>query len=198
MQRTLVIMAKAPVLGRVKTRLAREVGAVEAARFYRVALARLLARLGPDPRWLTVVAVAPDTAHWPAPPWVRDADAVVAQGDGDLGARMQRVFDTAPPGPCVIVGSDIPAIRAAHVAQAFHALGSHDAAMGPTPDGGYWLIGQKRVPRVRRCFAGVEWSSGREGAQTRANLAGARLALLPTLPDVDTGADHARWRAGQG
>lgn len=67
MQRTLVIMAKAPVLGRVKTRLAREVGAVEAARFYRVALARLLARLGPDPRWLTVVAVAPDTAHWPAP-----------------------------------------------------------------------------------------------------------------------------------
>lgn len=197
MQRTLTIMAKAPALGRVKTRLARDTGAVEATRFYRVALARLLRRLGPDPRWRTIIAIAPDTEHRPLPSWARDADAVMPQGGGDLGRRMQRVFDTAPPGPCIIIGSDIPAIRPHHVAKAFRALGSHDAVMGPTEDGGYWLIGQKRVPRVLRCFAGVAWSSGREGAQTLENLAPARIALVDVLADVDAGPDHARWRAGR-
>ncbi len=198
MQRTLAIMAKAPALARVKTRLARDVGAVEAARFYRVALSRLLRRLGPDPRWMTVVAIAPDTEVLPVPRWARDADAVMAQGAGDLGARMQRVFDTVPPGPCVIIGSDIPAIRAGHVARAFDALGDADAVIGPTPDGGYWLVGQKRTPKVLRPFAGVAWSSGHERAQTMANFGAARVAMADELADVDDGSEHAVWRREEG
>jgi len=194
MQNTLAIMAKAPAMGRVKTRLAKDVGLVEATRFYRVALARLIRRLSADPRWQTVVAASPDTQALPNQTWLQNADAVVPQGEGDLGARMQRVFDTAPKGPVVIIGSDIPDISAHHIAQAFKALGTNDAVMGPSVDGGYWLIGQKRLPKVLTPFEGVEWSSGREHDQTLANFGSARVAMLSELSDVDSGADFAQWR----
>lgn len=194
MQNTLAIMAKAPAMGRVKTRLAKDVGPVEATRFYRVALARLIRRLAADPRWKTVVAASPDTQALPDQRWLQNADAVVPQGEGDLGARMQRVFDTAPKGLVVIIGSDIPDITSRHIAQAFKALGNSDAVMGPSVDGGYWLIGQKRMPKVLMPFENVEWSSGRECDQTLANFGIARVSMLNELSDVDSGADHADWR----
>lgn len=198
MQKTLVIMAKAPAMGRVKTRLARDVGPVEATRFYRVALARLIRRLASDPRWRTVVAASPDAQALPRENWLQDAHAVVPQGTGDLGVRMQRVFDTAPTGSTVIIGSDIPDISTRHIAQAFKALGSSDAVIGPSVDGGYWLVGQKRMPRVLKPFGNVDWSSGREREQTLANFGNARVAMLDELSDVDNGADHARWRRCSG
>lgn len=198
MQNTLAIMAKAPAMGRVKTRLARDVGSVEATRFYSVALARLIRRLARDPRWQTVIAASPDTKAHPNERWLQNADAVVPQGEGDLGARMQRVFDNAPHGPVVIIGSDIPDISARHIAQAFKALGNNDAVMGPSVDGGYWLIGQKRMPKVLAPFDNVEWSSGRERDQTIANFGEAQVALLGELSDVDSGADHAKWQMQTG
>ncbi len=198
MQNTLAIMAKAPAMGRVKTRLAKDVGLVEATRFYRVALARLIRRLAADPRWRTVIAASPDTQALPDQIWLQDADAVVPQGEGDLGARMQRVFDTAPKGPVVIIGSDIPDISAHHIAHAFKALGNNDAVMGPSVDGGYWLIGQKRMPKVLWPFANVDWSSGKERDQTLANFGKARVAMLDELSDVDSGRDHTRWRKAEG
>jgi len=196
--RILVIMAKAPILGRVKTRLARDVGSVEATRFYRVALARLIRRLAADTRWQTVVAASPDVQALPDQRWLQDADAVMPQGEGDLGARMQRVFDTAPKGPVVIIGSDIPDISACHIAQAFKALGTNEAVMGPSVDGGYWLIGQKRMPKVLMPFENVEWSSGKERDQTLSNFGVARVAMLNDLSDVDSGADHLGWRKTEG
>jgi rSAM/selenodomain-associated transferase 1 len=198
MQNTLAIMAKAPAMGRVKTRLAKDVGLVEATRFYRVALARLIRRLAADPRWQTVVAASPDTQALPDQRWLQNADAVVPQGEGDLGTRMQRVFDTAPKGPVVIIGSDIPDISAHHIAQAFKALGNNDAVMGPSVDGGYWLIGQKRMPKVLMPFENVEWSSGKERDQTLANFGSARVGMLNELSDVDSGVDHAGWRKAEG
>ncbi|MEQ8747177.1 TIGR04282 family arsenosugar biosynthesis glycosyltransferase [Pyruvatibacter sp.] len=194
MQKHLVIMAKAPALGRVKTRLARDVGPVEATRFYRVALARLIRRMAADTRWTTVVAASPDNEAVEHAHWLETAHGVLPQAKGDLGARMQRVFDHMPPGPVVIIGSDIPDIRPHHIAQAFSALGGNDVVIGPSVDGGYWLIGQKRLPRVLRGFAGVEWSSGRERAQTSANFSEVRVKMLDELSDVDSGTDHARWR----
>ena len=107
----LIVMAKAPIAGAVKRRLARDIGATAALRFYRSTLARTLLVLGADPRWRTYLAVTPDTSlrapYWPPPRTI----ARIKQGAGDLGARMQNLFDAMPPGPVVIVGSDIPAIR---------------------------------------------------------------------------------------
>ncbi len=121
--------------------------------------------------------------------------ALLPQGGGDLGSRMHRIFASLPPGPAVIVGSDIPAIRPAHIAEAFKLLGKADAVLGPAHDGGYWLIGLKRMPTVLRPFAGVRWSSAYALADTVANLDGERVAFASMLSDVDSAADFRRERA---
>ena len=112
------------------------------------------------------------------------------QGKGDLGQRMRRLFAALPPGPAIIVGSDIPAIEPEHIAQAFRLLGRNDAVFGPAPDGGYWLIGFKRTPKALAPFAGVRWSSPHALADTLANLKGKRVAFAATLSDVDSKDDY--------
>jgi hypothetical protein len=139
-------------------------------------------------RWRTLIAVTPDSAIH-APVWPHGA-GLVGQEEGDLGARMQRMFDCLPPGPVVIIGTDIPEISGRHIAQAFRKLGSNDAVLGPCDDGGYWLVGLRRSPRVREMFAGVRWSSVHTLKDTLANLAGARVAMLETLEDVDDGTSY--------
>jgi len=191
----LVIMAKCPAMGRVKRRLGGEIGAVAATRFYRSCLAHTVARLARDPRWRTVLAVDPDrdvtASIWPR----RGRVALLPQGAGDLGRRMQRIFARLPPGPAIIVGSDIPAIRPAHIAEAFKRLGNADAVLGPARDGGYWLIGLKRSPRLLNPFAGVRWSSAYALADTVANLDGKCVAFAAMLSDVDGAGDYRRERA---
>ena len=192
---TLVIMVKAPVAGAVKTRLARGIGVGAATGFYRTMLDETARRLGRDLRWRTLLAVAPDPAVW-LPVWPAGV-GLIGQGQGDLGARMGRIFDRLPPGPVVIIGSDIPGIEARDIAAAFHMLGRDDAVLGPSPDGGYWLIGLKRVPRVPDPFPNVRWSSEHTLADTLGNLPGLRVGLLRELDDIDTADDYAAWRKGQ-
>ena len=186
-------MAKEPVMGSVKTRLAAQVGSAEAVRFYRNSVRTVTRRLGADPRWRTVLAIAPDKAIgarvWP-PGMARGP-----QGAGDLGQRMQRLLEAPPPGPVVLVGTDIPAIGLAHIARAFRLLGNHDAVFGPADDGGYWLVGFKRCPRAPRPFAGVRWSAPETLADTLRNLGDLRVALAATLSDVDTAGDLERFGA---
>ena len=193
MQRTLVIFLKEPRPGRVKTRLARGLGAVGAAWWFRHQSARLIRCLGRDRRWRTVLAVTPDregieSRVWPAdlPRW--------PQGLGDLGARMARVFAGMPPGPVVIVGADIPALRRGHVAGAFRLLGRHEAALGPSADGGYWMIGLRRGARAAPAglLRGVRWSSPHALGDTLATLAPLDVGYGPSLRDVDEAADLGR------
>lgn len=194
----LVVFAKTPRLGRVKTRLGRDIGAVAAWAFYRRMLRLLLRRLGGDRRWRCWLAITPDSdIHlrntWPAGCWR------VNQGEGDLGARMGRLARALPPGPVVIVGADVPAIRPHHIAAAFKALGHHDAVFGPAADGGYWLVGLKRRPRFADVFADVRWSTKHALSDTVANLSpGQTHALLETLEDVDGGEAYRRWIKGGG
>jgi hypothetical protein len=192
--RHLVIFLRAPRLGRVKSRLAAGIGAPAALRFYRLATAKLLQRLARDRRWRCHIWITPDRAARRAP-WRATAEWR-GQGGGDLGRRMARVFHALPPGPAVIIGSDIPAIRPAHIAAAFRALGSHEVVFGPATDGGYWLVGLRRRPRVpHRLFARVRWSSAHALADTRAGLPrGMSVALLEVLEDVDDAGAYARWR----
>jgi hypothetical protein len=193
----LIIMAKTPLIGAVKTRLARDVGGVEALRFFRTAAQSLIRRVGRDPRWRTAIAASPDRAVHARGIWPEDIPRI-GQGEGDLGHRMGRLFRDLPPGPVVIIGADIPGIERHHIAEAFAALGNHDAAIGPAEDGGYWLIGLKRRPRVAEIFHGVRWSSEHAMKDTLKNIRGQNMsvATLPRLPDIDTGADLAKWRRG--
>ena len=185
MNRTLVIMVKEPLPGRVKTRLGRDLGMTAAAWWFRHQTHALIRRVQ-DPRWQVVLAVAPDRAGlssrvWPAhlPRW--------PQGRGDLGDRMGRMLRAAPAGPVCVIGADIPGVTAARVADAFRALGSHDAVFGPAPDGGYWLVGLKRARHVPpRLFENVRWSTEHALADTVATLPDHRIAQVATLRDVDT------------
>ena len=192
--RHLVVFLRQPRLGRVKSRLAAGIGALAALSFYRLATAQLLRRVARDRRWRCHVWITPDRAAR-RPPW-RAAAEWRGQGGGDLGRRMARVFRVLPPGPAVIVGSDIPALRPAHIAAAFRALGDHQAVFGPATDGGYWLVGLRRRPRVHdHLFERVRWSSEHALADTLTGLPrGTAVAFLETLEDVDDAQSYTRWR----
>ncbi len=190
---TVVAFARAPVLGATKTRLAAAIGDAAARRFYREMLARTACALA-DGRWRLVLAVTPDDAlrgrFWPR------GVACVAQGPGGLGARMARALAPArPDAPVAIVGTDIPALDADHVARAFARLATHDAVFGPAADGGYWLVGLRDGRLARGLFRDVRWSSPHALDDTLANMpASRRVALADRLEDVDDGADYARWQ----
>lgn len=189
----LVAFVKEPRLGRVKTRLAADVGAVAAWAFYRRTTAAILRRLGGEGLWQLWLAVTPDTAAdipglWPNA-WRR-----IGQGKGDLGQRMTRVMGALPPGPVIIIGTDTPDIRPEHIARAFRALGCHDAVLGPASDGGYWLVGLRRRPRLPEIFQGVRWSTEFALADTLANTRRLDVAIVEILDDVDDGAGLERWR----
>jgi uncharacterized protein len=185
-------MLKQPVMGRVKTRLARDIGLAEATRFARISARATIARLARDRRWRTVLAIAPDTAI-AAPLWPARCRAV-GQGSGNLGARMARLLEPAVR-PALLIGADIPGVSPAIIADAFRLLRGHDTVFGPAEDGGYWLIGLNRRAPSHGLFAGVRWSTPHALADTVANLPHARVAYAARLGDVDDGATHRRWAA---
>ena len=190
--RHVVVFLRVPRLGRVKSRLAAGIGPLAALAFYRETSLRLLRLLTRDRRWRCHIAVTPDHARdrsWPGAAYRR------GQGGGDLGRRMARAFAGLPPGPALLVGSDIPAVTARHIWAGFRALGRSDAVFGPALDGGYWLVGFRRRPLPRGSFAGVRWSSRHALADTLASLPrGMRVARLETLDDVDDAESYRRWR----
>jgi rSAM/selenodomain-associated transferase 1 len=184
MRNTVFVFARAPRLGAVKRRLARDIGARAALDFHRATMLALLRGLVGERRVRTVLAVTPDRARFPLSVRVPR----IGQGTGDLGVRMQRTAARVPHGRIVIIGCDIPDARPADVVAAFRALGRADAVFGPAEDGGYWLVGFS-PRRPARPFAAVRWSTARALADTLANFRGRRVAFLRTLRDVDTAQD---------
>ena len=147
----LVIFARAPQRGAVKRRLAADIGAGAAYRFYRYTLHEMLVKVANDARWRTWLAVTPDSAAggrlaglFAGPLSGVSNVPRIPQNGGNLGVRMARPLSrpgrpgALSHGPVVIIGSDIPAIAPAHIARAFAALGDHDFVFGPAAAGGYW------------------------------------------------------------
>ncbi len=188
-----MIFARQPVLGTVKTRLAADVGHVEALRFYRTTLARLVRRAASDPSWRTLLAVTPDAARLT----MERIHGVPAfpQGPGDLGARMRRAA-ARQPGPTLIVGSDIPELECRHLRTAFAALRAHDLVFGPAQDGGYWLAGFANRRRVRDVMEGVRWSTPEALADTLRTIRPPLRAMVldDVLDDVDERTGFERFR----
>lgn len=191
---TLVIFARAPVLGEVKTRLGRSIGEPAALALYEAFLddtCALTQGLGAR----RVLAVAGDTSE---PHLLRLAKSqrlgLEEQGEGDLGARLARaVARHVGAGPVVIIGSDAPTLPRAHLHQALDALMEHDVVIGPARDGGFYLVGARSdVPAL---FSDVRWSTPAVLATVLERLAGRSHALLPPWYDVDTEEDLARLRA---
>ena len=185
----LVIFLKEPRPGRVKTRLAKDLGNVRAARWHRRQCLALINRFGPDPRWTTVLAVTPDREGLLSRIWPAHLPRI-GQGRGDLGTRMARVMRRLPAGPAIIIGSDTPGATPRRVERAFRLLGRNDAVFGPSLDGGYWLVGLKRSRAISaHTFQHVRWSSQHALADSAASLNCRRIGFADTLQDVDTVSD---------
>ena len=184
MKNSAIVFARAPRLGAVKRRLAREIGDRAALRFHAATLTGLLRALAAERRFRTILALTPDRARIRLPRGV----ARIGQGPGDLGQRMARALERFPRGRAAIVGCDIPAAGPADLIAAFRALGRSDAAFGPAADGGYWLValGPRRPAHP---FARVRWSGPHALEDTLANFVGRRVARLRVLRDVDRAAD---------
>ena len=183
----LIVMVKFPAAGRVKTRLAKDIGRVAAAWWFRHQVRSLLRRLD-DPRWQIWLSVAPDTALessvWPL------RFPRISQGRGDLGARMRGAFEALPKGRACLIGGDIPRVEKRHITEAFAALGRHEAVFGPASDGGFWLTGFRRTrPLPPQLFEGVRWSCAETLSDSLATLQGQSCGLVAELSDVDTARD---------
>ena len=190
------ILAKAPVAGLAKTRLAPALGLAGAARAQRRFALQTLhcaraAALGPVALWC-----APHGQHRFFRAVAGQVDAVRAQTEGDLEQRMGAAFvhhfAHTPELPLLLVGTDCPALAPGHLQAAARALQNHDVVIIPAEDGGYVLIGMRRW--VPQALQGITWSTDQVLTQTRARLqaCGASWQELPALWDVDEPADWAR------
>jgi rSAM/selenodomain-associated transferase 1 len=187
MRREIVVFGRVPVAGRVKTRLAAGIGAAAAAEVYRLLLDHALteACAAAPAVVLALAEAALAGADWRPPPGV----AVEIQADGDLGARMRAAFDrrfAAGADAVVLVGSDLPGLSSGGLAAAFSELERAPVVLGPSVDGGYWLVGQR--PPGADLFSGIRWSTPTVLESTRRRLhdLGIAHAELPRLRDLDT------------
>jgi rSAM/selenodomain-associated transferase 1 len=184
---TLLVIAKSPVPGRVKTRLTPPCTPEQAARLAGAALLDTLAAVSRTRRAARRVLVLDGAAG----PWLpRDMEVVPQRGEG-LAARLAAAFQAAA-GPAFLIGMDTPQVTPALLDAGLAALEHADAAFGPALDGGYWGIGLRRPdPAV---FHDIPMSDPSTGAAQRSRLTelGLTTTLLPPLRDVDTITDaHA-------
>jgi uncharacterized protein len=192
----LAIFAKYWEPGRAKTRLAAALGHAAASRLSRAFLVALLQRLaGTAER--SVLAYTPTERRDEFASLAGHLWSLRPQGDGDLGARLQRCFEAAfqtGAQRAVVIGGDSPTLPTAYVVQAFDALQRSPVVLGPTSDGGYYLVGATGEPPP--IFTGVTWGSPLVWQQTVAQLARVRRPFhtLPAWYDVDQVGDLIRLR----
>lgn len=198
---SLLLFARAPERGNVKTRLVPPLSESEALCLYRAFLEDASAIYAAPGRWRSVLLAEPDpdeatlAALFPAP-WTRRR-----QASGDLGERLAAAFEMefsrgAP--AAVAVGSDHPALRRRQIEEVFGRLSlGDDAAVIPADDGGYCAIGLAAHVRVRDVFADIPWSSSRVLSATRDRFAarGIHAEFLESAYDVDRPEDLDRLRS---
>lgn len=194
MPHSLVVMARAPRLGAVKTRLAATVGDVRALAVYRALVERTMC-MARDAGMPTTVCVTPPESVDEMRGWLGDAHGYEPQRGEDLGERMAHAIASrvnAGSDAVVVIGTDCPSISGTLLHSALAALIDADVVFGPATDGGYYLVAMRRIHE--ELFADVPWSSDRTLAASIANAErlSLRVALLDELRDIDTEEDW-RW-----
>jgi rSAM/selenodomain-associated transferase 1 len=191
-RRCLIVVAKPPLAGAAKTRLAAGIGAERAAELYRCFLDDTVALAGRLPACRLALSFWPPSAAGFFRELHPGAELLPQQGER-FGDRLLSAFVQARAlgyEELVLIGSDNPGLPAAYVERAFAALAHAPAVMGPAEDGGWYLMGLL-APQPALFHAGIAWSTPAVAAQTRASAAAAGLALAEAPPwyDIDTAAD---------
>jgi hypothetical protein len=191
----ILIFAKAPVPGQVKTRLIPALGEEGAAKLAAEMLERTVAEALASGLEAELCG-DPDPAGWYEGPPL----ALSAQGEGDLGARLARAAarTLAQGTPVLLIGTDCPDLDRHRLRAAAAALEAHDAVIHPAHDGGYALLGLSRFHAS--LFENIAWSTDRVCAQTLERLSALRwsTAVLEPLADIDTPADLIPSPGGEG
>lgn len=195
----LILMLKYPRPGAVKTRLIPTLGAERACALHRQLAAAALA-VAAEMQRAAGVAIEVRTAGVPDAvaqnKWLGTGVTARDQGDGDLGARMERAIVAAlaeGAREVIVIGGDCPGLTRGHLEAAIAALGGADVVLGPATDGGYYLIGMKRAHGA--LFRAIAWGGADVRAQTlaAARNAGLSVAQLDPLSDVDVADDLPVW-----
>ena len=193
----LIVFVKEPRPGIVKTRLVPALDPESAAELYRALAEEEIRQTAPRSREYTrLFFYAPPSSPEAMSSWLPGETLVAQQGD-DLGARMSAAFEEAfrrGARRAAIIGTDVPWLTRSRVGEALAALDDHDVVLGPTADGGYYLLALDR-PRPG-LFRGIAWSTPSVLASTVARTAalGLRVRMLGELPDIDTIEDlRAHW-----
>ena len=185
----LIVFVKAPVLGAVKTRLQPHLTPQQSLELYRAMTEDVIERLCQDATFDLAIFHTPPGAEAAIRAWLRGDFVYRPQHGDDLGARMSNAFAWAFGAgyrKSLLVGSDIPTLDREGIDAAFAALDSHDLVLGPSEDGGYYLIGMKRHLPI--LFREMAWSTQTVGSETlaRAREAGITFQQLGCKSDVDT------------
>ena len=193
----LIVFVKEPRPGAVKTRLLPALDAQSAAALYRVLAEEEIRQTAPGAgEYDRLFFYAPPGAGEAMRAWLPGRTFLPQRGE-DLGARMAAAFDeTFRRGArrAAVIGTDVPWVHRGLVAEAFAALDAHDVVLGPTSDGGYYLLALGRPQPA--LFQDIAWSTASVLTSTldRAAALGLRVRLLPELPDIDTLDDvRAHW-----
>jgi uncharacterized protein len=191
-RQAVLVFVREPVAGRVKTRLAAEIGTEAALRVYtRLAEHAVTQALRLGPAVQVRVHYTPDGARGVVQQWLGGGPVYLPQHGDDLGDRMRSAFQAAFDRgfrQVVIIGSDLPRMSTDLLRHAFALLDQHPVVLGPADDGGYYLLGLRQMQDV---FHGIPWSTDRvlDCTSQRLRRAGISPALLEPLRDVDHAAD---------
>ena len=193
----LIVFVKEPRPGAVKTRLLPALDPQSAAELYRVLAEEEIRQTAPRAgEYARLFFYAPSGSAEAMSGWLPGETLLPQRGD-DLGARMSAAFDeTFRRGArrAAVIGTDVPWVHRGLVAEAFSALDAHDVVLGPTSDGGYYLLALARPQPA--LFRDIAWSTPSVFTSTleRAAALGLSVSRLPELPDIDTLDDvRAHW-----
>lgn len=188
--RSLVIFANAPEKGRVKSRIAADLGADVALTAYRTLAEHAVAAASHVEWCRKTIAYAPNEKGDAMREWFGDLFDYRAQGDGDLGRRMLAALERAfadGADRVILIGVDCPGVTEAVIGEAFNRLDQADVVIGPSFDGGYYLIGMKKPQKA--LFTEIPFGTGDtlQKTLTVARRSGIRVSLLEWKRDVNTG-----------
>ena len=189
----IVMFVKSPTAGQVKTRLAAEIGDGAAVRLYRCFVEDSISTVETLDVGLRLYFHPPETKSLFLQ-WLGEQHDYIPQTGDDLGERLKNAFtDAFEQGfsKVVAIGSDSPDLPVSFLREAFEELDSHDAVVGPSSDGGYYLIGFSVDSFAPEAFDGIAWSTSAVLGETRMKLKkhGLGVHLLPQWHDVDTCSD---------
>ncbi|MGR3318985.1 MAG: TIGR04282 family arsenosugar biosynthesis glycosyltransferase [Candidatus Anammoxibacter sp.] len=201
----LIIFIKYPEPGKVKTRLSKSIGNKNAVMLYKLFVKALLNRIAPitslsndqdEYNYNVAIFFSPEEKREEIKDWLGDKYKLYPQSGNNLGERISNAFNTISEkgaNKSIIIGSDTPALKKSLILEAYELLSTNDVVIGPTKDGGYYLLGLSHTPnpfkrfRESSIFTGIDWSTEHVFNQTVVKLkqSGLSYKSLSEYYDID-------------